>query len=266
MKEYLQIIRHPNRPNTGDCIEYLFPEFIELCGDRLHGDDVAIIGGIAEYQKVPVTIIGQLKGRNMNEHVQYNFSMSHPEGYRKVLRLMKQAEKFKRPIICFVDTLGAYPGKEAEENGQAVAIGNCLMEVMHLKTPIISILLGDGGSGGALVLCVSDVLISLEHATLSVISPKACAGILWRDPSRDDDAAEMLKITSKYLCKLGIVDRIIREPRGGAHVNSEEMLKMLKLCIDDEIKKVRRMSVKKLVKKRIKKFNNIGKEFICKEY
>lgn len=262
MQEYMQIIRHSKRPNANDYIKYLFPEFIELSGDRIRGDDIAVIGGIAEYQGIPVTVIGQNKGRKLEEHLQYNYSMSRPEGYRKVLRLMKQAEKFKRPIICFVDTVGAYPGKDAEENGQGVAIANCLMEGMYLKTPIISILLGDGGSGGALALCISDVLIALEHATLSVISPRACANILWKDSARENDAAKMLRMGAEDLRRFGIVDRILQEPERGAHSNPEEMFETLKACLNDEIDSIDKVPVKRLVRRRIRKFEHLGKEFI----
>ena len=260
--DFLQIAHHSERPNAKYYIENIFPDFIELSGDRLYGDDPSVIGGIATINGVPVTVIGQLKGRNTEENIKYNFSMSKPEGYRKILRLMKQAEKFKRPAICFVDTLGAYPGKEAEERGQGNAIANCLMESMYLQTPIISILLGDGGSGGALALCIADVVAALEYATLSVIAPKACANILWKDSSREIEVVSLLKMQASDLLELGVVDRIISEPDGGAHIYPDIMTNIVRQCLNEELRYCMSISTKNLLKRRHRKYNNIGKHFL----
>lgn len=260
--DFIKIAHHNERPNAQYYIEKVFHDFIELSGDRLYGDDPSIIGGIANIDGMPVTVIGQLKGRSVEERIKHNFSMSKPEGYRKILRLMKQAEKFGRPVICFIDTLGAYPGKEAEERGQGNAIANCLMENMYLKTPIISILLGDGGSGGALALCIADAVIALEYATLSVIAPKACANILWKDSSKELEAATLLKIQASDLFKLGFVDKILSEPNEGAHISPDLMANTIFRCIREEVKCCVRISNKKLIKWRIKKYNDIGRQFL----
>jgi len=260
--DYLQIAHHNERPNTKYYIENIFPDFIGLSGDRSYGDDPSVVGGIATLDGIPVTVIGQLKGRNTEENIKYNFSMSKPEGYRKILRLIKQAEKFKRPVIFFVDTLGAYPGKEAEERGQGNAIANCLMESMYLQTPIISILLGDGGSGGALALCIADVVVALEYATLSVIAPKACANILWKDSSREIEAVSLLKMKSKDLLELGIINKVVLEPRGGTHIAPDVIVKTIDELLKHEIKYCMKTSAKKMVKKRISKYTNIGKRHL----
>jgi len=190
----MSILNHHSRPNSAAYIDYIFADYIEFSGDRLFGEDPSIIGGVASLEGLPVTVIGQQRGQNLEEKIKFNYSMAYPEGFRKSLRLMKQAEKFKRPIICFVDTIGAYPGKQAEERGQASAIANNLMEMMTLNVPIISVLIGYGGSGGALALCVADRIAILENAVLGVISPKACAEILWKDTKREAEAVKMLKI------------------------------------------------------------------------
>lgn len=262
--DFLKVANHHERPNSKYYIEKLFPDFIELRGDRLYSDDSSVIGGIATIGKIPVTIVGQQKGRTTEERIKYNFSMSKPEGYRKILRLMKQAEKFKRPVICFVDTFGAYPGKEAEERGQGNAIATCLMENVYLKTPIISILIGAGGSGGALAICVADVVVSLEYATLSVISPKACASILWKDSSRELEAAALLKMQANDLLKLGVVDKIIDEPPNGAHAAPDAMVSAVRQCLKDELRYCMRTPIKRLLKQRIKKYNNTGRQFLIK--
>lgn len=262
--DFLQIAHHNERPNSQYYIENIFPDFIELSGDRLYGDDPSVVGGIATLDGIPVTVIGQLKGRNIEEIIKYNFSMSKPEGYRKILRLMKQAEKFKRPVICFVDTFGAYPGKEAEERGQGNAIANCLMECMYLQTPIISILLGDGGSGGALALCIADVVVALEYATLSVIAPKACANILWKDSSREIEAISLLKIQASDLLQLGIINKVIPEPRGGAHIEPDIMVNTINEFLKEKIYRYKKIPIKTLVKKRINKYNSIGEKHLIK--
>lgn len=257
--EQSNILNHTDRPNAKVYIENIFTDFVELSGDRLYGDDRSIIGGIALLDDISVTIIGQLRGRNIDEQVKYNFSMPHPEGFRKTLRLMKQAEKFHRPIICFVDTIGAYPGKQAEERGQASAIANNLMEMMFLKVPIITVLIGHGGSGGALALCVADRIVALENAVLSVISPKACAQILWKDTSREIEAAELLKMTSKDLLEQGIIDYIIHEPNDGAHSDAKETAFRIKKYLVEELKLLVKIRISKLIKQRQRKFREIGR-------
>ncbi|MDD4036192.1 MAG: acetyl-CoA carboxylase carboxyl transferase subunit alpha [Bacilli bacterium] len=255
--ECIKIINHEKRPNSMDYINTVFNNFIELCGDRLYGDDSSLIGGIAYINKTPVTVIGQLRGRNFSENVKYNFSMTLPEGFRKALRLMKQAEKFKRPIICFIDTLGAFPGVQAEERGQATAIANNLYEIIDIKVPIISIFIGNGFSGGALALSISDSIAILENAVFSVISPRACANILWKDSSKEKEAAELIKMTSWDLVEEGIVDYIINEPGEGAHSNIEEISSCVKKYIIDQINIFRSINPSKLVKKRKRKYRNV---------
>src|SRR3954449_12015938 len=213
----VQIARHPNRPTTLDYISLLFTDFFECHGDRTFGDDEAIVGGIAKFNGLPVTVIGHQRGKDTKENVKRNFGMPHPEGYRKALRLMKQAEKFQRPIICLIDTKGAYPGKAAEERGQSEAIARNLVEMAGLKVPVISIVIGEGGSGGALALGVANHIHMLEHSTYSVISPEGAASILWKDSSLAKKAAETMKITAPDLKELGIVDEMVSEVKGGAH-------------------------------------------------
>ena len=241
-------------------IHYIFPDFIELSGDRLYGDDKAIFGGLATLNGRAVTVIGQIKGRNLEENLQCNFSMAMPEGYRKALRLMKQAEKFRRPVICFVDTVGAYPGVQAEERGQGAAIANNLMEMMNLRTIIISVLIGDGGSGGALVLCVADRIAALENAVLSVISPKACAEILWKDPSRELEAACMLRMAAKDLLCMGIIDTVIPEPAEGAHKNPDLVAEEIQQYLTDSIRALSYKPAWLLVKRRNRRYRHIGCE------
>ena len=256
--EHLNVLKQEERPNAKTYIKYIFTDFVELSGDRVFGDDLSIIGGIALLNNTPVTVIGQLRGNSIVEQVKYNFSMTYPEGFRKALRLMKQAEKFHRPVICFVDTIGAYPGKEAEERGQAIAIAKNLMEMMSLCVPIITVLIGYGGSGGAISLCVADRIVVLEHAVLSVISPKACAEILWKDKRKDDEAAEILKMTSMDLLQQGVVDYIIPEPRDGAHTNVCEMATRIKSYLIKEMRSLENIRISKLVKQRKKKYRAIG--------
>ena len=212
--ERIELIRNKERPTLRDYIPLVFEEFIELHGDRYYGDDGAIIGGIATLGGTPVTVVGQLKGKTIEENKRANFAMAHPEGYRKALRLMRQAEKFHRPIICFIDTPGAFCGIEAEERGQGEAIAKNLFEMMGLKTPVVSIVLGEGGSGGALGLGVCDRLAMLENAVYSVISPRGCASILWKDASREKEAAQVLKMTAEDLKEFGVCDDILAEPMG----------------------------------------------------
>ncbi|MEO5658165.1 MAG: acetyl-CoA carboxylase carboxyltransferase subunit alpha, partial [Nitrospiria bacterium] len=217
----LQIARHPNRPSTLDYLTYLMPDFLELHGDRCFADDAAIVGGIGKLDGSPVMVIGHQKGRNVKERIKRNFGMPHPEGYRKAQRLMQLAERFGRPVITFIDTPGAYPGVGAEERGQSEAIATSLRLMAELTTPIIAVVIGEGGSGGALALGVADRILMLEHSVYSVISPEGCAAILWKSPDKTADAAEALKMTAKDLLALGIVDEVISEPVGCAHRHPE---------------------------------------------
>lgn len=256
--ERLEIIRHKNRPTINDYIPLILDEFIEMHGDRLYGDDHAVKGGIGSICGIPVTIIAEVKGRNIHENKDTNFSMPHPEGYRKALRLAKQAEKFHRPVICFIDTPGAFCGIEAEKRGQGEAIAKNLMEFMRLKTPVISVVLGEGGSGGALALGVCDELAVLENSLYSVISPRGFASILWRDDTKEKDACNIMKIAAEDMVALGVAEKIIEEPLGGAHNDvsqtaeniSEFLLKTLerKLAIDIDV----------LLNERYTKFRKIG--------
>lgn len=224
------ILYHKNRPVLDDWLELIFDDFFELHGDRLYGDDPAVKGGIAKLQNRTVTVIGTAKGKKTKENIDRNFGMPHPEGYRKALRLMKQAEKFNRPIITIVDTPGAFCGIGAEERGQGEAIARNLLEMMRLRCPILTIFTGEGGSGGALALAVSDRIYMLEEAVYSVISPRGCASILWKDPSREDEAAQRLKITAKDLKQFGVIEEIIPE-RGGAHQDPKKTAAAMRQCL-----------------------------------
>ena len=257
MTNYLEITKNKQRPTSMDYINYIFTDFLELSGDRLYADDKSVIGGIAFLENTPVTVIGQMRGKNIQEQIRYNFSMTSPEGFRKSLRLMHQAEKFKRPIICFIDTIGAYPGVLAEEHGQAAAIANSINEMVFIKVPIISVLIGHGGSGGALALCVADEIAILEYAVFSVISPKAGANILWKDSSKEDEASNLFKMTSLDLYSQGVVDYIIKEPKGGAHTNYIEITGTVKEYVLQAIKKYQKMSSSSLIKARNKKYRYI---------
>lgn len=254
----LTLSRMLERPTALDYIERIFDSFIELHGDRLYKDDPCIVGGIAKLNGMPVTIIGQQKGRNMKENVKRNFGMPNPDGYRKALRLMKQAEKFKRPVICFVDTPGAFPGIEAEERGQGEAIARNLMEMAILKTPVISIVIGEGGSGGALALSIGDEIWMLEHSVYSVLSPEGFASILWKDGSRVKEAAAIMKITAQDIKEFGIVDKVIQEPTGGAHKDVDVMAQNIK----EELLKVPfeklASNISETLEKRYYKYRAIG--------
>ena len=254
----VKIARDPNRPNAKFYINEIFDEFIELHGDRNFGDDKAIIGGIALLNNLSFTVIGICKGENTKENIKRNFGMPHPEGYRKALRLMKQAEKFKRPVICFVDTPGAFCGIGAEERGQGQAIAQNLVELMGLKVPVISIVIGEGGSGGALGLGVSDRIYMLENSVYSVISPEGCAAILYKDASRAEEAAENLKITAQSLYKLGVIDGIVEEPAGGAHRDHKCIALNLKNIILSSFSELEKISVEELVENRYNKFRKMG--------
>lgn len=227
-------------------------------GDRYYGDDKAIISGIGIFHDIPVTIIAQAKGKTTEENIERNFGMSNPEGYRKAIRLAKQAEKFNRPIITFVDTAGAYPGKDAEERGQAEAIAKCLFEFSTIETPIICVVIGEGGSGGALALSVGDSIIMLENSIYSILSPEGFSSILWKDETKCKEASEMMKLTASDLRDKNIVDEIIREPFGGAQNNFSEVIKLLDDCIYRKLKELRKVSKSTLLSNRYKKYRNIG--------
>ena len=254
----LSLVRHPGRPNAKEYLERLFPDFLPLGGDRLHGEDPAVLGGLAMLDACPVTVIGQIRGRNLEENLCCGFSMPRPEGYRKALRLMKQAEKFRRPVICFIDTPGAYPGRDAEERGQGGAIADCLQQAMNLRTPIVSVLIDEGGSGGALALCIADEVAALENATLSVISPKGCAAILWKDSSRAGEAARLLRMTAEDLLAFGVVDFVLPEPEGGAHVDPQRMALHLRRYLIHTLRKYRKIPACRLVRRRNTRYRRIG--------
>ena len=254
----VQLARNPKRPTTLDYIGQLFPDFIELHGDRHGYDDAAIVAGVATLDGRPVTIIGHQRGRNTKENMKRNFGMPHPEGYRKALRFMKQAEKFKRPIITFIDTKGAYPGKAAEERGQSEAIARNLFEMATLKVPIVSIVIGEGGSGGALGIGVCDRLLMLENSTYSVISPEGAAALLWKDAKQAERAAETMKITAQDLFNLGIVDEVVTEVYGGAHQDVSLQSSLLKPVLTQHVEQLVERSVSDLVQGRATKYHEIG--------
>ncbi|MTD29583.1 acetyl-CoA carboxylase carboxyltransferase subunit alpha [Planomicrobium sp. YIM 101495] len=254
----VQVARHPKRPTTLDYIPLLFGDFLELHGDRQFGDDQAIVGGIASFKGRPVTVIGHQRGRDTKENVRRNFGMPHPEGYRKALRLMEQAEKFNRPIICLIDTKGAYPGKAAEERGQSEAIARNLVEMAGFTVPIISIVIGEGGSGGALALGVGNHILMLENSTFSVISPEGAASILWKDAALAQTAAEAMKITASDLLELGIIERIIPEVRGGAHHDEVQQARFIEEAIEQSLVELGGMNGDELVAQRYDKFKAIG--------
>jgi len=257
--ERLELVKHKNRPTAKDYIPLIFDHFLELHGDRCYGDDSAIIGGVARFRRIPVTVIANVKGRDLEENKHSNFAMAHPEGYRKALRLMKQAEKFRRPVICLVDTPGAYCGIEAEERGQHEAIARSQMDMMLLRTPILSIILGEGGSGGALALSVCDQLAMMQNATYSVISPQGFASILWKDASRAKEAANMVKITAEDLMDFGVCEAIIPEPVGGAHKNPQLAAEAISGYLRDNLEIFMRKPIDKLLETRYSKFRKIGR-------
>lgn len=257
----VQIARHPDRPYTFDYIRMLTTNFIELHGDRQFADDLAFIAGFAQIDGTKVLIMGHQKGRDTNENILRNFGCAHPEGYRKAIRLMRLAEKFRLPIVIFIDTPGAYPGVGAEERGQAQAIASNLRDMVGLTTPIVATIIGEGGSGGALGVGVADRVCILQHAYYSVISPEGCASILWRNSVKAPEAAEALKITGEHLLKFGIVDEIIPEPLGGAHKDPDQVAQNVKDVILKHIKELSSLPQNELVEKRYNKFRSIG-EFL----
>jgi acetyl-CoA carboxylase carboxyl transferase subunit alpha len=255
----IQLAKFPLRPTTLDYIQDIFTDFIEFQGDRLYGDDLAIVGGIAKFNGIPVTIVGHQKGKDTKDNIARNFGMPHPEGFRKALRLMQQANKFKRPIITFIDVPGAYPGAAAEERGQAEAIARNLREMFTFEVPIICIVIGEGGSGGALALGVGNRVLMLEHAIYAVISPEAAASILYKDPSKSLLAAEKMKITAQDIKNLGVIDDIVPEPRGGAHRNKEQQARSIQQAIRQHLEELMQLSEIELREDRFHKFRRIGK-------
>ncbi|MFO7261299.1 MAG: acetyl-CoA carboxylase carboxyltransferase subunit alpha [bacterium] len=256
--ERVQLARHPQRPYTLDYIERAFTDFIELHGDRGFRDDQAIVGGWARLEGESVMVIGQQKGRDMKENLRRNFGMPHPEGYRKALRLMQMADKFRRPIITLIDTPGAYPGIGAEERGQAEAIARNLREMARLSVPVVSVVIGEGGSGGALALGVADRVLMFENSIYSVISPEGCAAILWKTAEARDKAAEALKLTAADLASLGVIDEVIAEPPGGAHTDWDEAARRLRAAVVRHLDELRALPPDELRARRWAKFEAIG--------
>lgn len=253
-----QVARHPERPHTKDYIDYMISEYTPLSGDRNFAEDLAIVGGLGRLQDTPVVVLGHEKGNTTESRLQRNFGMARPEGYRKATRLMKLADKFGLPIITFIDTPGAYPGKGAEERGQAEAIARSTQTCLEVTVPIISIIIGEGGSGGAIAMASANTLIMLEHSIYSVISPEGCASILWKNSDKMREAADALKLTAQHLEKLGVVDKIVNEPLGGAHRNKNKALEDVKKAILKEVisfQKIDRQQIKKL---RSEKYINMG--------
>lgn len=254
----VQLARHPERPYTLDYIYMMMEDFVELHGDRLFKDDHAIVGGFAKIDEYKVMIIGHQKGRDTKSNLYRNFGMSNPEGYRKALRLMKLAEKFKKPVITFLDTPGAYPGIEAEQRGQAEAIARNLLEMSRLKVPIIVVIIGEGASGGALGIGIGDRVLMLQNTWYSVISPESCSSILWRSWDYKEQAAESLKLTAEDLLQQGIIDRIIPEPLGGAHKEHQTMANTLKQVLKEELASLIKTKPDKLLQNRLEKFGKMG--------
>ena len=253
-----QLSRHPQRPYTQDYIERIFTDFEELHGERSFADDAAIITGLARLDNQPVAIIGHQKGRDTKDRIRRNYGMPKPEGYRKALRVMKLAERFEIPVLTFIDTPGAYPGIDAEERGQSEAIARNLMEMSELKTPVVATVIGEGGSGGALAISVADRLLMLQYSTFSVISPEGCASILWKSADKAQEAAEIMGITAPRLKELGLVDRIVDEPLGGAHRNFDEIANQIKQVLIEEVTQLNQLSKADIVSQRQEKLRNIG--------
>ncbi|TKD67910.1 acetyl-CoA carboxylase carboxyl transferase subunit alpha [Pseudalkalibacillus hwajinpoensis] len=254
----VQLARHPERPTTYDYIDRIFQDFLELHGDRLFGDDEAIVGGIATFEGKPVTVIGHQRGKDTKENLRRNFGMPHPEGYRKALRLMKQAEKFNRPVVFLLDTKGAFPGKAAEERGQSEAIARNLIEMAGLTVPIICIVIGEGASGGALAIGVGNHVHMLENSWYSVISPEGAAALLWKDSGLAQQAADTMKITAPDLKELNVIDEIIPEVKGGAHRNIEVQAKSIQQALSKSLEELTQLTKEELVEHRYEKYRNIG--------
>jgi acetyl-CoA carboxylase carboxyl transferase subunit alpha len=258
----VKLSRHPKRPYTLDYIQNLFEHFDEFHGDRGFGEDPSLVGGLAEFQGQSVVVMGQQKGRKTKDKVYRNFGMVKPEGYRKSLRLMRLAERFKLPIVCFIDTPGAYPGIGAEQRGQAEVIAKNIMEMFQLKVPVISAVIGEGGSGGALALGVADRVLMQEYSTYSVISPESCASILWSDPSMNEKASEALKMGAYEVLDLGVIDEIIPEPVGGAHRNPDQAYEFMEKKLSKHIKALLKTDFEKLPSKRVNKFRSLGQKAV----
>jgi acetyl-CoA carboxylase, carboxyl transferase, alpha subunit len=257
--DIVRVARHESRPQALDYIELVFDEFVELHGDKAHGDDRAILTGFAQIDDRKVMLIAQQKGRNLEERIEHNFGMAHPEGYRKALMKMQMAAKFKLPIICLIDTAGAYPGIQAEERGQAYQIAYNLREMSRINTPIVCVVIGEGGSGGALGIGIGDHVAMLRFAYYSVISPEGCAGILWKHARHADKAANALRFTSKDLLEFGIVDEVIDEPLGGAHRDHRRMATLMKASLVNALKSLQEIPADQLLERRYQKFRKIGK-------
>ena len=254
----VQVARHPHRPHFSDYIENIFSDFDELHGDRVFGEDKAIIGGLARFKKRPVVVVGQEKGKSTEDKISRNFGMAQPEGYRKTARLMKMAEDFELPLISFIDTPGAYPGIESEERGMSEAIAKNLSLLSNLKTPVIVIITGEGGSGGALAIGIGDHVCMLEHSIYAVASPEACASIVWRDGSKAKDAAEAMKVDASNLRKLGLVDEVIEEPLGGAHRDIRGVSNSISQVIEKKLQTFDEVDISDLLKKRYEKIMSYG--------
>jgi acetyl-CoA carboxylase carboxyl transferase subunit alpha len=254
-----QLARHPQRPYTLDYVKLICEEFQELAGDRAYSDDAAIVGGLARIEGKPVVIVGHQKGRDTKSKIKRNFGMPRPEGYRKALRLMKLAERFKLPLLTFIDTPGAYPGVGAEERGQSEAIARNLLEMAELRVPIVCTVIGEGGSGGALAIGVGDRTLMLEYGTYSVISPEGCASILWKSAERAKDAAEALGLTAPRLIELGLIDQIVREPLGGAHRDPQEMATRLKGVLLGQLEQLERLDTHTLLEQRYARLRSYGR-------
>ncbi len=255
----IRLARMADRPTAKEYIKYIFEDFVELAGDRLFGEDASIIGGIASFDGTAVTVIGQQKGRNLDENLKYRFGMPNPDGYRKAIRLMRQAEKFKRPIITFVDTPGAYPGKEAEERGQGIAIAEAIGTLARVNVPVISVFIGEGGSGGALALGVCDKLIMLENSVFSILSPEGFASILWKDGSRWEEACDVMKMTAEDLYSMKICDKIIKEPVQGAGSARGYIFDAVAEAIREMLGEIRKNS-RHIAEERYKKLRKVGEE------
>ena len=254
-----RIARHPDRPYTMDYVRDIFTDFVEMHGDRHFADDRSIVGGLARFNGMPCMVLGQQKGRDTKERGLRNFGMSKPEGYRKALRLMKTAEKFGLPVFTFVDTPGAYPGIDAEERGQSEAIGRNIFEMAQLEVPIITTIIGEGGSGGALAISVADQVLMLQYSVYSVISPEGCASILWKTADRAEEAAEALGVTAPRLKALGLVDKIVNEPVGGAHTHHPQMAAKLKTALVDALNQVVELPVNELLDRRYERLQGYGR-------
>ena len=251
------LARHPKRPHIDDFIEHLFTDFFEQKGDHLYDEDASIYGGIARYKGMPVTVLGHRKGRTMEENIRFNFGMPRPEGYRKALRLMEQAEKFGRPIITFIDTPGAYPGMEAEEHGQGEAIARNLAAMSSLHVPVIAVVTGEGNSGGALAISVANQILMLENAVYSVLSPEGFASILWKDAGRHEEACEVMKLTARDLREAGVADHLIPEPLGGAQTDPERLYASLDIVLEKSLNDLLKLSPEEVRKQRQEKYRNI---------